>query len=135
MMRSTFGAPEGGTTVGGHQGVDSRASRLMTPPNGGASAGSDWPLIVDVALGAPSVPVTCCWPAAGKNVAQPVARKARKSRVCILDVPYSSDRQWRSAEPCPSSRVVTTVYGRFGSSGLVTAGQRCPLPAVIPPDP
>ena len=47
-------------------------------------AGSDWPSIVDVALGEPSVPVTCCWAAAGKNEAQPVASKARKSRVFIF---------------------------------------------------
>jgi hypothetical protein len=32
----------------------------MVPPNAGGAAGNDWPSIVDVALGDPGVPVTCC---------------------------------------------------------------------------
>ena len=33
MMSSTLGAPFGGTTRGGHQGFDSEALSLITPPN------------------------------------------------------------------------------------------------------
>src|SRR5271155_3707618 len=60
MMRSTFGAPLGGTIRGGHQGVESLALSLITPPNFGGGGGSCFPSMVVVALGAPSVPVTCC---------------------------------------------------------------------------
>src|SRR5574337_1614951 len=60
MISSTFGAFAGGTTRGGHQGVDSDAFCLMTPPKGGSGGGSCWPLIVVVALAEPRVPVTCC---------------------------------------------------------------------------
>ena len=59
MMRSTFGAPLGGTTRGGHQGVESVAASLITPPNFGAGAGSCLPSTVVVALAEPSWPVTC----------------------------------------------------------------------------
>jgi hypothetical protein len=58
MMSRTLGAPLGGTTRGGHQGVDSVAFSLITPPKAGSGAGSCAPLMVVVALGEPSVPVT-----------------------------------------------------------------------------
>src|SRR5208283_1031119 len=60
MMRSTLGAPFGGTTRGGHHGVDSVAFSLITPPNFGSSGGSCLPSRVVVAPGEPSTPVTCC---------------------------------------------------------------------------
>src|SRR5271169_5498509 len=60
MIRSTFGAPFGGTTRGGHQGVESLADSLITPPNFGGGGGSCLPSIVVVALGEPGTPVTCC---------------------------------------------------------------------------
>src|SRR5271163_4006342 len=60
MMSSTLGAPLGGTTRGAHQGVDSVARSLITPPNFGSGGGSCFPSIVVVALGDPGVPVTCC---------------------------------------------------------------------------
>jgi hypothetical protein len=58
MISRMLGAPLGGTTVGGHQGVECRASSLITPPNFGAGGGSWVPGIVVVALGEPSWPVT-----------------------------------------------------------------------------
>src|SRR5271169_5026475 len=67
MMRRTLGAPLGGTTRGGHQGVESLASSLMTPPNFGGGGGNCFPLMVVVALAEPGVPVTCC-AAAGPTV-------------------------------------------------------------------
>src|SRR6266702_3284135 len=66
MISSTFGAPLGGVTRGGHQGFDCRAPSLMTPPNCGSGGGSCFPVMVEVALGEPRVPLTCCavaWPA------------------------------------------------------------------------
>src|SRR5271169_228920 len=60
MMSSTLGAPLGGTMRGGHQGLDSAALCLITPPNCGGGGGICFPLMVVVALGDPSSPVTCC---------------------------------------------------------------------------
>jgi hypothetical protein len=59
MISSTLGASLGGTTVGGHHGLDCKAPSLMTPPNFGSGAGSCLLLTVVVALGEPSVPLTC----------------------------------------------------------------------------
>src|SRR5262252_2986774 len=60
MMSSTLGAPVGGTTRGGHHGVDSEALSLITPPNFGSGGGSCLPSSVVVAVGEPGVPVICC---------------------------------------------------------------------------
>jgi len=57
MMSRTLGAFFGGTTRGGHQGVDSEAFSLITPPNFGSCGGSCFPEMVVVALGEPDVPV------------------------------------------------------------------------------
>src|SRR5450631_1812512 len=65
MMRRTFGAPLGGTTLGGQYGVDSVAVSLITPPNGSGGGGSCFPSIVTVALGEPGTPVIC-WAEAGR---------------------------------------------------------------------
>src|SRR5271167_810940 len=70
MMRSTLGAPLGGTMRGGHQGLESLAVSLITPPNFGGGGGSCFPSIVVVALGEPNVPVTCC-----AEAAFPLAKK------------------------------------------------------------
>src|SRR5450756_1174594 len=59
MISSTLGAPFGGTTRGGHHGVESLALSLMTPPNFGGGGGSCLPSIVIVALGEPGVPLIC----------------------------------------------------------------------------
>src|SRR6516165_9934316 len=59
MINRMFGAPCGGTTLGGHHGVDSLAVSLITPPNFGSGGGSCLPLIVVVASGEPGVPLIC----------------------------------------------------------------------------
>src|SRR5271166_5685082 len=64
IMSSTLGAPFGGTTRGGHQGVDSDAFSLITPPNFGSGGGSCFPSIVVVAVGEPKTPVICGAPVA-----------------------------------------------------------------------
>src|SRR5262252_4028620 len=66
IISKTFGAPFGGTTRGGHHGLESFASSLITPPNFSGGGGNCLPSIVVVALGEPSSPVTCC---AKKDVA------------------------------------------------------------------
>src|SRR5258708_8794468 len=60
MMRRMLGAPLGGITRGGHQGVESLALSVITPPNFGGGGGICLPSMVVVALGEPGVPVTCC---------------------------------------------------------------------------
>jgi hypothetical protein len=55
-----FGAPWGGTTRLGHEGVDSRAFSLMIPSNGCGGGGRYLPSMVVVALGSPVVPVLSC---------------------------------------------------------------------------
>src|SRR5271167_2679588 len=75
MISSTFGAPLGGTMRGGHQGVESLALSLITPPNFGGGGGSCLPSIVVVALGAPNSPVTCC-AASGATAAVTTSRNA-----------------------------------------------------------
>src|SRR5215470_14702313 len=60
MISSTLGAPFGGTTRGGHQGFESAAFSLITPPNFGSGGGSCFPVIVVVASGEPGTPVVCC---------------------------------------------------------------------------
>jgi hypothetical protein len=57
-MSRTFGAPLGGTTLGGHHAFDSKAFSLITPLNFGSGGGSCLPDIVVVALGEPDSPVT-----------------------------------------------------------------------------
>jgi hypothetical protein len=84
MIRSTLGAPFGGTTLGGQYGLDVSASRLIDPPNLGGCGGRYLPSIVDVELGDPGVPVTC-WASTGATsasvLASPTAR--RKSRTTV----------------------------------------------------
>jgi hypothetical protein len=57
MIKSTLGAPFGGTTLGGQYDLESLASRPMTPPNGAGGGGIYFPSMVLVALGEPGVPV------------------------------------------------------------------------------
>src|ERR1700687_4341186 len=64
MMSRTLGAPLGGTTRGGHQGLESLALSSITPPNSGGGGGSCVPSIVVVALGEPGAPLIC-WAVAG----------------------------------------------------------------------
>src|ERR1700730_8569000 len=60
MIRSTLGAPLGGTTRAGQYGFDWLAWRLISPPNFGGCGGRYFPSIVVVAPGEPGVPVICC---------------------------------------------------------------------------
>ena len=75
MMSNTLGAPLGGTTRGAHQGVDSEAFSLITPPNFGSGGGSCFPSIVVVAPGEPG--------AAAGNCARTLGEKATTAMVAI----------------------------------------------------
>jgi hypothetical protein len=92
MMRSTFGAPFGGTTRGGQYGVDSGAVSLIVPPNGSGGGGSWLPSIVTVAPGEPGTPVIC-WAKAdvlSNNVARAVTEIALESQrnfIFVLKLP------------------------------------------------
>src|SRR5579863_8925401 len=59
MMSRMLGAPLGGTTRGGHHGVESLALSLITPPNGIGGDGSCFPSSVTVEAGEPGVLVIC----------------------------------------------------------------------------
>src|SRR5580704_2369328 len=80
MMRRTLGAPLGGTMRGGHQGVESLALCLMTPPNLGGGAGSCLPSKVVVALGEPGAAPLCWAPARGARDSPRTVREAAKLR-------------------------------------------------------
>src|SRR6516164_5470820 len=89
MISSTFGAPFGGTTRGAHQGVDSEAFSLITPPNFGSGGGSCLPSMVVVALGDPGTPVTC-WADAEKQPRAKILMAANVPRqILISDTPIA----------------------------------------------
>src|SRR6516162_10884522 len=89
MISSTFGAPFGGTTRGAHQGVDSEAFSLITPPNFGSGGGSCLPSMVVVALGDPGTPVTC-WADAVRQLRAKVPMAASVlRRMLISDTPIA----------------------------------------------
>src|SRR5262249_36731960 len=71
MISKMLGAPFGGTTVAGQNGLESFESKLIVPPKGGAGGGRYFPSIVVVALGEPGAPVVC-WASA-----EPMVRVAR----------------------------------------------------------
>src|SRR5262245_31327280 len=62
MMSSTLGAPLGGTTCGGHHGLESLALRLIVPPNFPGWGGKYLPSIVLVAAGDPGGGAFGCAP-------------------------------------------------------------------------
>src|ERR1044071_7098071 len=85
MMSNTFGAPFGGTTRGGHHGIDSDAFSLITPPNFGSGGGSCLPSIVVVALGEPSVPVVWTWDREEDATVMTAAARIPPTRNCLVD--------------------------------------------------
>src|SRR6185312_11065078 len=71
------GAPFGGTTRGAHQGFDSEAFSLITPPNAAGGGGICFPVMVVVAPGEPNSPVTTCPPAGPESAVRPRRRTIR----------------------------------------------------------
>jgi hypothetical protein len=109
MMSRMLGAPLGGTTRGGHHGLESVARSLITPPNFDGGGGSCFPSSVVVAPGEPGTPVTFCaaagataimaastYPATAATRERPAtldrSLKAVKALVCMfLSFAYSPD--------------------------------------------
>src|SRR4029453_18292178 len=85
MRRRMLGAPLGGTTVGGHHGLESGAVSLITPPNFGSGGGSCFPSMVVVAPGEPGAPVVWICALAEGATAMTAAASIPPSRICLAD--------------------------------------------------
>src|ERR1700758_550518 len=85
MIRRMLGAPLGGTTVGGHHGLESLAASLITPPNFGSGGGSCFPSMVVVALGEPGVPVGWICARAKGAAAMTAAASIPQRKICRVD--------------------------------------------------
>src|ERR1700745_4313657 len=85
MMSRMLGAPLGGTTVGGHHGLESLALSLITPPNFGSGGGSCFPSMVVVALGEPGAPVVCTCALAKGATAMTAAASIPPRRIRLGD--------------------------------------------------
>src|SRR6185437_9329637 len=92
MIRSTLGAPLGGTTRAGQYGFDWLAWRLISPPNFGGGGGRYFPSIVVVAPGEPGVPVICC-AAAGRTEIVATATDANNPTRMLLVAPMVRSSQ------------------------------------------
>src|SRR5437016_3821705 len=86
MIKSTLGAPLGGTTRGGQYDFESFASSLITPPNFIGGGGSSFPSIVTVASGEPGVPVVWICARAEGASAMTAAASIPPRRICITDL-------------------------------------------------
>src|SRR4029077_4892520 len=84
-MRRMLGAPLGGTTVGGHHGLESTALSLITPPNLGSGGGSCFPSIVVVALGEPGMPGVLVLSRAEGATAITAAATIPQRKICRVD--------------------------------------------------
>src|SRR5262249_35936986 len=82
IIKRMFGAPFGGTTRAGHQGVDCAALRSILPSNFCGGGGSWLPGIVVVALGEPGAPVVSC--ALAAEVSAVAARRAASRRAGLF---------------------------------------------------
>src|ERR1700757_420629 len=84
MIRSTLGAPLGGTTRAGQYGFDWLAWRLMSPPNFGGGGGRYFPSIVVVAPGEPGVPVICCAPTGRPDIVAMATDTSSSSQMLLV---------------------------------------------------
>src|SRR5277367_2312433 len=119
MMSSTLGAPLGGKTRGGHQGVESLAVSLITPQNGGAGAGSCFPSTVVVASAEPRVPVTR-WAATGATVS--VAANRNATALPTKGNSLNPDRMLRT--PFADTKEARNVSGKRKDSKAKTVEDR-----------
>src|SRR5689334_5021471 len=105
MISSTLGAPLGGTTVGGQNGFDCSALKLITPPTFGGGGGRYFPSMVVVALGEPGACSTC---ADGTALSG-----------CFMS---SSNAQFGLLDFSPSSRLRIRRRRPYGYLGAVPRG-------------
>src|SRR5689334_13285300 len=109
MISSTFGAPLGGTTRGAHQGFESLAVSLITPPNSGGRGGNCCPSIVVVAAGEPGAGLSAACEATAMNAADNAALALSLFRsISFLFVRFSFSKlsfrkgaNYRQAQPGP----------------------------------
>ena len=83
IIKSTLGAPFGGTTRGAHHGLDRSAPSLISPPNLETGGGICSPPRVVVALGEPGTPVVCCARAGERN--KPLATAVANRREAVFN--------------------------------------------------
>src|SRR5262245_55869348 len=112
-MTSTFGAPLGGTIRGGQYGMESSARFSIRPPNGAGGVGSDLPLIVVVALGAPGTPGVCWALAAVRPRTISTTRAMSNVLVFIITFSMLQAFSWRKrSSAAPVARAaLCMVYG------------------------
>src|SRR3990172_4350713 len=100
-MRSTLGAPLGGTVRGGHQGFDSAAVWLISPPNAGAAGGSAFDLTGAVYAGEPGF-AGPAWPLTGIGAKTATSTAAATpatttGRTILLFMIFTPSSAWRSS--------------------------------------
>src|ERR1700730_14847964 len=102
MISRMLGAPLGGTTRGGHHGLESLALSLISPPNFIGGGGSCFPSSVTVAPGEPGTPAIC-WaltvPAAdnkvtANNVPSNKFSRGRSLVVILPSLPFNASFVW-----------------------------------------
>src|SRR5262249_32524522 len=104
MIRSTLGAPLGGTTRAGQYGVDCAALRPILPSNFWGGGGSWLPGIVVVASGEPGTPVVC-WagvviPNASSKEAATSPHGASRGAIAKCFSIMGALRDQRDSRPC-----------------------------------
>src|SRR6202035_202837 len=111
MIRSTFGAPWGGTTRAGQYGFDWLAWRLISPPNFGGGGGRYFPSIVVVALGEPGAASFGC---VGARVAAWATRAAfgPLSPQHEMSAAFESGKESRSAPELAGAAAVAGQASR-----------------------
>src|SRR6478752_7200921 len=112
MIKSTLGAPFGGTTEGGQYGLESAAVSLITPPNFGSGGGSCLPSMVVVAPGEPGVPVIC-WAEVEPAVRARTEADNANARMVELEFMVSLPRKCFVAEP-GAERLLGLVFCLLG---------------------
>src|SRR5262245_14329963 len=126
MINRTFGAPLGGTTLAGQNGLESRASRSIVPPNFCGGGGSWSPGMVMVAAGEPGWGAACCvcCASAGADMASVSAIAAAKDRGVLIETPpWKIHRlriaNLRQADLDADQRIRTTLRRRDRSTILL----------------
>src|SRR6266481_6526616 len=113
MMRRMLGAPLGGTTRGGHHGLESLALSLIVPPNGIGGGGSCFPSSVMVALGEPGSPLICWADAGAVASASTHTRTATQSRTAdLIDSICPLGQVEPQASPLQTSAASTSPFWR-----------------------
>src|SRR4029077_8975201 len=99
MIKRTLGAPLGGTTRGGHHGLDRLALRWITPPSGRSGAGRTSPGIVLVPSGDPmALPEVRNFPWSSSRIASSDLTVLRRWHHICWSVALTGRIIWNSAQ-------------------------------------